>query len=93
MEYFGGRPTHTGMNRLEVNISGGDLLLVDSSWWDFEGLLNPSVKRLNPLDPQGLANFLDDFPYAISRPLDCVSNWVSGVRTEIVDCDVASAQH
>jgi hypothetical protein len=81
------------MNRLEVNISCGDLLLVDSSWWDFEGLLNPSVKRLNPLDPQGLANFLDDFPNAISGPLVCVSNTLGGVRTEIVDCDVASTEH
>ena len=68
----------------------------------------PLVKRLNPLDPQGLANFLDGFPYAISGPLGlrlqtagfafpnrwvCVLNMLGSVRTEIVDCDVASAQH
>ena len=45
-------------------------MLVDSSWWDFVGLLKPSVKRLNPLDPQGLANFLDIFTYAIRGPLE-----------------------
>ena len=52
----------------------------------------PSVKRLNPLDPQGLANFLDIFTYAISGPRR-TGAMLRGVRTEVFDSYVSATQH